>query len=1152
MMGVKANIGRALRALYLALPVGWDARLAFKAFVFRNFPGVFARTNSYRRWRAFQAPSRDAAAPFVASAGPRVESPEPRLLPPAPSPSASAERYIRDLVGYSVSGRAPSYVPLDDTLTAPVACKAKAIAFYLPQFHPIAENDEWWGRGFTEWTNVSRAVPQFVGHYQPRLPGELGFYDLRLIDVMRRQVDLARLFGVHGFCFHHYWFNGRRLLERPVDQFVASDIDFPFCLSWANENWTRRWDGAESDILLGQTYNDDNDEAFIRDLVPYLQDARYIRVDGRPLIIVYRPSLLPDCRRTLEHWRTYCREHGIGEILLGMVQFDVDDPRTYGFDFAVEFPPHKVARGLPCINDRLDVVNSEYEGYVVDYADVVRSAVGQPVPDYPLVRGVFPSWDNEARKPGRGYTFAHSTPEAYAGWLRDAVDFAQERPVAGEAMVFINAWNEWAEGAHLEPDRRFGYAYLQATRDVLAVEQVITVPTPPCRVAVFTHDGHPHGAQYLALSIVRELVSMGIAVEAVSLGEGALLPEFERLAPLRRAALAIDDVELLISSLVASGVTHVIANTTVCGPVVERLSVAGIPVVALVHELPGVIRQFGLQESARAIARSDARIVFAATAVRDGFCSMQPLDEARCIIRPQGLYKRNRYSVDEIDAARRELREHLGINASARIVLGVGYADLRKGVDLFVEAGRTLMAADPEAHFVWLGHPDLAIQAEIERQVSASGFRQRFHFVGRRDDTDVFYAGADVFALTSREDPYPTVVMEAYDACLPVVAFAGCGGFEELLRSVEGVLVDAFDTQAFAYACRDLLTDTARASEMGRRAHEFVESERSFRAYVFDLLGYLGIQLPRVSVVVPNYNYAHYLPERISTIDAQTVPLFEIIVLDDASTDDSLSVLRALRRKTRNPLRIVDSRTNSGSVFKQWHEGVARARGDLVWIAEADDSAEADFLATVTAAFADASVVMSYCQSTQIDARGAELAPNYLDYVAEFGRERWVHPFVASLDDELANGLAVKNTIPNVSAVVFRLSALRAVLQAHIADIAAFRIAGDWLLYLRMLERGSLAFTPSSLNRHRRHGGSVTLGGDNAPHLREVLQVQNWARETYPGAVAMGECSDTYAQKLYEHFGLGVAAIDIYRDERFRALLAGPPRSRMGEMSRSA
>jgi SAM-dependent methyltransferase len=348
-------------------------------------------------------------------------------------------------------------------------CSIKLIAFYLPQFHPIPENDEWWGKGFTEWIQVSKASPQFVGHYQPHLPGELGFYDLRLVDVQRRQIELAKKYGIYGFCFHYYWFNGKRLLERPLDQFLKNpDLDFPFCLCWANENWTRRWDGAENELLIAQTHSPEDDLAFIKSLEEALRDKRYIKVNGRPLLVIYRPGILPDPKGTVARWRDYCLQAGIGNpYLLGAQTFDTTDPRPFGLDAAVEFPPHKLVQGATPLNNTLDIVNPQYQGWVADYASMIEAAKKDVVADYILYRGVCPSWDNEPRKPGRGYAFANASPDLYKEWLSYACAFADRNLDPEEKIVFINAWNEWGEGAHLEPDRKFGYAYLQATADVV-------------------------------------------------------------------------------------------------------------------------------------------------------------------------------------------------------------------------------------------------------------------------------------------------------------------------------------------------------------------------------------------------------------------------------------------------------------------------------------------------------------------------------------------------------------------------------------------------------------------------------------------------------------------------------------------------------------
>ncbi|MCC0033067.1 MAG: glycoside hydrolase family 99-like domain-containing protein [Brucellaceae bacterium] len=382
------------------------------------------------------------------------------------------QKYIQQVL--SISGKKDGidleYVPRAETSFDLAACPLKLIAFYLPQFHPIPENDNWWGKGFTEWTNVSKAVPQFAGHYQPHLPGELGFYDLRLVDVQRQQAELAKQYGIYGFCYHHYWFGGKRLLERPVNQILANpDIDLPFCLCWANENWTRRWDGMEQDVLMAQNHSPEDDLAFIADLAPALRDPRYIRFDGRPVLIVYRVTLLPDPAATAKRWRDYCRREGIGDLyLVAARSFGIKDPRPYGFDASVEFPPHEA--NARCLNTEIDFTNRSFDGYVFSFDDMVDSHLAITSDEYPNIKTVCPGWDNEARKPGKGHIFYGSGPQSYSKWLRGACERTLEKIQNSSdhpPFVFVNAWNEWAEGAHLEPDRKFGYANLHVTANTL-------------------------------------------------------------------------------------------------------------------------------------------------------------------------------------------------------------------------------------------------------------------------------------------------------------------------------------------------------------------------------------------------------------------------------------------------------------------------------------------------------------------------------------------------------------------------------------------------------------------------------------------------------------------------------------------------------------
>jgi 2-polyprenyl-3-methyl-5-hydroxy-6-metoxy-1,4-benzoquinol methylase len=356
------------------------------------------------------------------------------------------------------------------------------VAFYLPQYHPIPENDVWWGKGFTEWANVTAAHPLFPGHHQPHLPGELGFYDLRLPEVRRQQIALAREYGVDAFCFHYYWFGGgKRLLEGPLLDFLADkDADIEFCLCWANENWTRRWDASEHEILMPQMYSGANDLAFIDSLLPFFRDKRYLRVAGAPLLVVYRPQQLPDPRKTTELWRQRCRHAGIGEIhLVAALTHNNELFENFGFDSAVEFPPHNVfPRAKDGLKNHTDMVAAPHPltGAVLEYADVAKVFLSQDYSTRRVYRGVAPGWDNTARTSRRAVILLESTPDNYERWLEAASHLTIAERNVDDRLVFINAWNEWAEGCHLEPDREYGRAYLEATRRAKSGKSAVMPP----------------------------------------------------------------------------------------------------------------------------------------------------------------------------------------------------------------------------------------------------------------------------------------------------------------------------------------------------------------------------------------------------------------------------------------------------------------------------------------------------------------------------------------------------------------------------------------------------------------------------------------------------------------------------------------------------
>lgn len=413
----------------------------------------------------------------------RAEPGEGAGLAAAPAAPANAARRVPG--GAAVAGRvdaAPGAMPAaaaeapanaaaeaaaeaGSDVDGPPGGSARVLAFYLPQFHPIPENDAWWGPGFTEWTNVARGRPAFPGHDQPRLPGELGFYDLRLPEVMEAQAALARAHGVDGFCFYHYWFQGRRLLEAPVERMLASGRpDLPFCLCWANESWTRAWDGRSDEVLIAQEYSEDDDRAHLRDLLRYFADPRYVRVEGRPLFLVYRPSRLPDPRRTAAVWREEAARSGLpGLHLCGVESFFEDraGPEAYGFDAAVEFQPDWANLGEPLAHPAFG------RHRVHDYGAFVAAQLAKPAAPYRRYPCVTPRWDNTARRPGDSLILFNPDPEAYARWLAAALRGRRSRP-RDERLVFVNAWNEWGEGCHLEPDLVAGRLWLEATRRAVA------------------------------------------------------------------------------------------------------------------------------------------------------------------------------------------------------------------------------------------------------------------------------------------------------------------------------------------------------------------------------------------------------------------------------------------------------------------------------------------------------------------------------------------------------------------------------------------------------------------------------------------------------------------------------------------------------------
>jgi len=348
------------------------------------------------------------------------------------------------------------------------ASLARVIAFYLPQYHPIPENDEWWGKGFTEWTNATKAKPLFHGHYQPHLPADLGFYDLRVPETREAQAQMARQYGIEAFCYYRYWFGGKQLLERPFEDMLESGRpDFPFCICWANATWTGIWHGNPKEILVEQTYPGEVDhQAHFQSLLRAFRDQRYLRVDGKPLFMIYKPADLPDARKVADLFRTMASQAGLpGLFLVGVSHRDGWDPKTHGFDAAI-------VQNLPGLQAhvpwRYPLLRSKAKlgGHrltIYDYCDLLDTFIPEKVREQEFLPCLIPSWDNTPRSGMNGLIMRGSTPSLFQRSVRQALEKISAKPPE-HRLVFLKSWNEWAEGNHMEPDLRHGHAYLEALR----------------------------------------------------------------------------------------------------------------------------------------------------------------------------------------------------------------------------------------------------------------------------------------------------------------------------------------------------------------------------------------------------------------------------------------------------------------------------------------------------------------------------------------------------------------------------------------------------------------------------------------------------------------------------------------------------------------
>jgi hypothetical protein len=600
------------------------------------------------------------------------------------------------------------------------------------------------------------------------------------------------------------------------------------------------------------------------------------------------------------------------------------------------------------------------------------------------------------------------------------------------------------------------------------------------RLLLIGHDAFPAGAQLLLLHIARRLIAgHGMQVEMLLLGGGALEQAYRDTAPTQ----VLRDLADLPAILRAAGVRRALVNSAASAPCCPALHAAGIATTLLIHEMPALLTERALIAPLRAALATATAALFAAEPVRSAVAAVVPLDPARTAILPQGLYQP--LAADPEAAA--ALRAAWGIPPDDLLAVAIGYADRRKGFDLFLTV-HTLLCADRHVHLAWIGDIDPALRRAHAAAIARAEATGRCRFTLWRSDIAALLTAADRFLSLAREDPYPSAALEALSLGTPVLAFAGSGGIPDLLHAGAGQVVPMEDCAAIAAAIRAARPVTTRAN--------LLPTPHDFPSYVAALLTHIH-PAPLPSVIVPCYRQAALLPRRLASIFAQTIPVRDITLRDDASDDGSAEAAAAIARGHNRALAVIRSPRNTGSAFGAWRDAVARAEAELVWIAEADDSSAPDFLASLLPAFEHPHTLLAFSDSQPIAPDGSPRPENYrASYAAAAGPGALSASATYDAAAFARRFLSERNILFNVSAVVWRRAPLRAALDRLGDDLLTWRVAGDWRLYLELLttQPGCVAHIAQPLNLHCRGPTTVTARLPVAQHLAEIRRMHTLIR----------------------------------------------------------
>lgn len=741
----------------------------------------------------------------------------------------------------------------------------KAVAFYLPQFHPIPENDTWWGKGFTEWSNVTRGKPLFRYHYQPRIPADLGYYDLRLEEIQVAQAQFARDFGIHGFCYYYYWFNGRKLLNQPIEQmFRSSRIDTGFCICWANENWSRNWDGQNRHILIKQEYSIESNLALIHEIIPMMKDPRWIRYQGKPVMVVYRISIIPEWLETARLWREACRKAGVGEIHLCAVRFGLETlkghPEDHGLDAYVLFPPHEAAR--EDLRGTMLDLHKDFKGEIYRYSAVIDGDIQRYEDGYtwPTHRGTMLAWDNTARRLTDARIFHGATPYGFRRWMQALLTQDVRHNRGSETLLFINAWNEWAEGTYLEPDQRWGAANLTAVRTAIAAvpgaravmlpEGVAALPKLPARLQAAGdpldtagngpdfprwrpgHRAHRPGEPTIMLCAhiaghhlfggERSLLDVAAALAELPVNLIVTLPsggnkQYLDLVDRHCTGSYILKYPQWMQDRPAHGwltttfadimarhqVTVLHANTIVLLEPLEAARRMGVTTVIHVRELISLddpLRQaIGLEAGeivARVLDRADWLIC-------NSHCTASLYSKG-----DRTIYVPNAVNVDALAVKANKF--------GSTIKFGIVSSNIpKKGLADFVEVARRAAERVPQARFVVIG-PENDQTQQWAAEVHSGQRPGNLSFLGYRDTPRAAMVELNVLLnLSNFGESFGRTVAEAMACCRAVIAY-DWGALPELVQHGEtGFLVPFRDIDGVVSAVETLCANPERILEMG-------------------------------------------------------------------------------------------------------------------------------------------------------------------------------------------------------------------------------------------------------------------------------------------------------------------------------------------------